>query len=154
MAGGDNTPLTMAERTARAMARIRAVFRRGSAVSEPTQKIVGRGAVEKGRVLPTSHVSAPMPPVQPPRLSPTQSAPDGAPVDVWVRTAHGLRRWRMPIVDHWSITALPDGARMIEISGSRPLRADAAVAAHLAWLLMPEEWRTHLAFYRAECGDG
>jgi hypothetical protein len=31
------------------------------------QKIVPPGAVENGRVLPTSHVAAPMPPVQPPR---------------------------------------------------------------------------------------
>jgi hypothetical protein len=44
-------------------------------MAEPVQKIVRRGSFEKGNVLPTSHVTAPMPPVQPPRPAPTQSAP-------------------------------------------------------------------------------
>lgn len=39
----------------------------GGRMAEPLQKIVRPGTIEKGSVLPTSHVTAPMPPVQPPR---------------------------------------------------------------------------------------
>lgn len=68
----------------------------------------------------------------------------GTPVDRWVKSENGLRRWR-PIVDHLDILELPDSGRLIDFGGRQPpLRVEAELAAHLAWLLMPEEWRTAL----------
>lgn len=68
---------------------------------------------------------------------------DGAPPDIWIKSADGLKRWR-PIVDAWRIHELPEGGRLIEITGGRPLRLDGDLAAHFAWLMMPEEWRIAL----------
>lgn len=75
---------------------------------------------------------------------------EGAPVDVWVAVEDGIRRWR-PVVDSWRITELPNDGRLLEISGARPLRADAEIAARLAWLFMPEAWRVQLG---AVLGEG
>lgn len=76
---------------------------------------------------------------------------DGAPVDRWVQTEHGLQRWR-PIVGHLVVTALPCGGRMVEMSGGRAIRLEQSLAAHLAWLLMPEEWRVLLEGRLGELG--
>lgn len=65
---------------------------------------------------------------------------DGAPVDEWVASDNGLRRWR-PIVDRIEVTPLPDGGVLYEVTGARPLRIDAGMRAHLALCLMPESWR-------------
>lgn len=67
----------------------------------------------------------------------------GTPVDRWVKSEHGLRRWR-PIVDKVDIIALPDNGRLIEFGDRRPLRLDAELSAHIAWQLMPKEWQIAL----------
>lgn len=59
---------------------------------------------------------------------------DGAPVDRWVCTETGMRRWR-PIVDQISVTPLPGGGRLFEIGRQFMIRLDAEQAAHLARLL-------------------
>ena len=68
----------------------------------------------------------------------------GEPIDRWVSSSHGLRRWR-PIIDRIDVHDVGDGARLIEFSGARPLRLEKKLAEHLALLLMPEEWRQILA---------
>lgn len=69
---------------------------------------------------------------------------DGVPVDQWVASEGGLRRWRA-IIDDFRVVPLPHGGVLIEIGGARAIRLDAALRAHLAMLLLPEEWRAALA---------
>lgn len=142
MAGG----LTAAEKTARAVALTRAEAERRPADGAAHQAEPYHG------MAPPPSTEPPVPPAMPPiaaatdadvaRLPATIWA--GTPVDRWAKSDRGLQRWR-PIVDHVNIVELPDGARQFEQSGCRPLRLDAELAAHLAWLLMPEEWRVALA---------
>ena len=67
----------------------------------------------------------------------------GAPVDRWVPSERGLRRWR-PIVDLVQVDPLPDGGVLIDGTGMRPLRLDAALRRHLAGLVLPDDWRAAL----------
>jgi hypothetical protein len=66
---------------------------------------------------------------------PSRLEPDISPVDVWVMTETGLRRWR-PIIDQLTVTPLPNGERILDIGGHR-LRLNEALAAHVAKLLWP-----------------
>jgi hypothetical protein len=66
---------------------------------------------------------------------PSRIEPEIAPVDVWVMTETGLRRWR-PIIDQLTVTPLPNGERILDIGGHR-LRLNEATAAHVARLLYP-----------------
>jgi hypothetical protein len=49
---------------------------------------------------------------------PARIEPDISPVDVWVMTETGLRRWR-PIIDQLTVTPLPNGERILDIGGHR-----------------------------------
>jgi hypothetical protein len=49
---------------------------------------------------------------------PERIEPDISPVDVWVMTETGLRRWR-PIIDQLTVTPLPNGERILDIGGHR-----------------------------------
>lgn len=82
-----------------------------------------------------------IPPVEPgpAEAQPARSAlplliEGGAPVDLWVATEDGLRRWR-PIIDRLIVTPLPGGARILQVAGFT-LRLDAETAAHIARLLV------------------
>jgi hypothetical protein len=66
---------------------------------------------------------------------PSRIEPEVFPVDVWVMTETGLRRWR-PIIDQLTVTPLPNGERILDIGGHR-LRLNEALAAHVARLLYP-----------------
>lgn len=68
---------------------------------------------------------------------------DGAPVDRWVASPDGLRRWR-PVIDDVTVTPIPGEGVMLGGSGMRPLRLDAELRRHFALLVVPEEWRAIL----------
>jgi hypothetical protein len=73
--------------------------------------------------------------VTPERALPSRIEPEIAPVDVWVMTETGLRRWR-PIIDQLTVTPLPNGERILDIGGHR-LRLNKSLAADVARLLYP-----------------
>jgi hypothetical protein len=65
---------------------------------------------------------------------------NGAPVDRWVPSENGLRRWR-PILDTLLVTQLPGGGALLDGNGMGPLRLDAEMRRHVCRLLLPDDWR-------------
>lgn len=89
------------------------------------------GAVHQAEPAPIEVVT-----VDPPRVSAADRFLAECPIDEWIITSTGLRRWRA-IFDDVSVSRLPNGVRILNL-GRFELRLDAERAQHISRLLSDE----------------
>ncbi len=103
---------------------------------DPPAELPGRAVLQAEAKLPRAMGDLDQNPIFDVPIPPERPFYGGEPVDTWIMTDEGLRRW-VPLIHNFSIVKLPNGGRMIE-AGNNRYRFTREQARHIARLLVEE----------------